>query len=84
MGESGRVRAAAWRSYFGAPLMPLVGTFMIAVFLFLVGLLASPALGEVGILLIGLVWPLVLAAAFAMAFLLIWLFFGWPLMWVRH
>jgi hypothetical protein len=70
-----------WRSYVGAPLMPLVGTFVIALFLAVVGLLARPALGEVGVLLVGLLWPIVLLASFALAFLLIWLFFGWPLMW---
>jgi hypothetical protein len=67
-----------WSAYFVAPLFPMLGTFLAALFLALLGLLMR--LGP-GILLVGILWPLVLLIGFLMAFLLIGLFFGWPLMW---
>ena len=67
-----------WFSYFGAPLMPMVATFMGAALLALVGLLLR---SEIGILIAGIIWPLVLLGGFVMAFLLIGLYFCWPLMW---
>jgi hypothetical protein len=50
----------------------------LAAFLALAGLLLR---ADLGILVAGVLWPLVLFVGFLMAFLLIGLFFGWPLMW---
>ncbi len=65
-------------AYLIAPLFPILGTFLVAIFLSVVGLVMRAGFG---VLLAGIVWPLVLLGGFAMAFLLIGLFFGWPLMW---
>lgn len=67
-----------WTAYIVAPLFPMLGTFLAALFLALLGLLMR--VGP-GIFLVGILWPLVLLIGFLMAFLLIGLFFGWPLMW---
>ncbi|MEX2114594.1 MAG: hypothetical protein WD845_15475 [Pirellulales bacterium] len=67
-----------WISYFFAPLMPMLVTFMGAAVLALVGLLTK---SEAGLLAAGILWPIVLVGGFIMAFLLIGLFFSWPLMW---
>lgn len=65
-------------AYFIAPLFPIGGTFLAAAFLALLGLAMRSGLG---VLATGVLWPLVLLGGFMMAFLLIGLFFGWPLMW---
>ncbi|MBI3837050.1 MAG: hypothetical protein HY288_03845 [Planctomycetia bacterium] len=65
-------------AYFSAPLLPILGTFLVAIFLAVLGFIMR--VGP-GILVAGIVWPLVLIGGFMMAFLLIVLFFGWPLMW---
>jgi hypothetical protein len=65
-------------AYFSAPLLPILGTFLVAIFLAALGLVMR--VGP-GILVAGILWPLVLLGGFMMAFLLIVLFFGWPLMW---
>lgn len=64
--------------YFLAPLFPIMATFLGACFLALVGLIMRL---DVGVAAAGLLWPLVLLGGFTMAFLLIGLFFAWPLMW---
>jgi len=65
-------------AYFVAPLFPIVGTLFMAAFMAALGLLMR---AEIGVLLASFVWPLVLLGAFMMAFLLVGLFFGFPLMW---
>lgn len=65
-------------AYFVAPLFPILGVFLAATLMAVVGLLLK--LGA-GVVVAGVVWPLVLLGGFMMAFLLIGLFFGWPLMW---
>jgi hypothetical protein len=65
-------------AYFVAPLFPILGVFLAAVGMALVGLLMK--LGA-GVIVAAVLWPLVLLGGFMMAFLLIGLFFGWPLMW---
>jgi hypothetical protein len=65
-------------AYFVAPLFPILGTFLATIFLAVLGLLMR---GGFGVLLAGILWPLVLLGGFMMAFLLLGLFFGWPLMW---
>jgi hypothetical protein len=67
-----------WPSYFAAPLMPILATFLAALLLAVLGLIARQ---EVGLLIAGIVWPLALLAGFTIAFLLIGLYFSWPLMW---
>ncbi|HEX3727582.1 MAG TPA: hypothetical protein VHV08_15115 [Pirellulales bacterium] len=67
-----------WVGYFTAPLLPMLATFLAAAFLCVVGLLMRTG---GGLLLAGIVWPLVLVIGFLMAFLLLVLFAGWPLMW---
>jgi hypothetical protein len=65
-------------AYFVAPLFPVLGTLLAAIFLAVLGLVMR---AEFGVLIGGILWPLALLAGFIMAFLLIGLFFGWPLMW---
>jgi len=67
-----------WFSYVAAPLMPILCTFMGAAVLALVGLMMQ---ADWGLLVAGIIWPLVLIGGFIMAFLLIGLYFCWPLMW---
>lgn len=85
-GAAIRYACAKWRSYFFAPLFPLIGVLLTAV------LVALPVLVLVflpkwlfgtnaGVLLAAPLWPLFLLAGFFMAVLLLGLVFGWPLMW---
>ncbi len=67
-----------WPAYFVAPLFPIGGVFLMAAGLALVGLLLRSG---PGLLVAGIFWWLVLFVGFLMAFLLLGLFFGWPLMW---
>jgi hypothetical protein len=67
-----------WGAFFKAPLFPVLGTFLVAAMLALVGLVMR---AQWGVLAGGLLWPLVLLGGFVMAFLLVGLFVGWPLMW---
>ena len=68
-----------WLSYFAAPLLPLLGVLVAAVPLAILGLLMCA--GTVGVIAVGVIWPLFLLAGFLMALLLLGLAFGWPLMW---
>ncbi len=72
-----RFAGAKWPSYFFAPLLPLVGILLCAVGVFLLSLLAN---FNLGLVLVGLVWPIALVLGFIMALLLLGLLFGWPLM----
>jgi hypothetical protein len=66
-------------SYFVAPLFPILGAALVAVGLAVVGLILR---AEIGVAIAGIaLWPLVLFGGFVMAFLLLGLFFGFPLMW---
>jgi hypothetical protein len=67
-----------WPSYFAAPLFPLFGVVLAAIPLALFGLLLRT---EVGMVIAGALWFLVLLAGLFMAVLLVGLFFGFPLMW---
>lgn len=67
-----------WKEYIIGPLFPLLGTLLVALFLALAGLLMRI---DFGILVAAFVWPLVLLGGFVMTFLLLGLFFGFPLMW---
>jgi len=66
-----------WPSYFLAPLLPVVGIVLCAIGVFLPSLLAN---FDLGLVLVGLVWPFALVLGFIMALLLLGLLFGWPLM----
>jgi hypothetical protein len=77
-----RHAAAKWPSYFFAPLLPVGGVLLATIPVFVVGLIMQFSLGvNLGVLLAGVVWPLVLAASLFMALLLLGVLFGWPLMW---
>ncbi len=67
-----------WGAYFAAPLLPILGTFLLATVLAALGLLLR---GGAGLFVAGLVWWVALIIGFLMAFLVIALFFGFPLMW---
>ena len=67
-----------WFSYFAAPWMPLLGVLIITVPTALVGLLLRL---DVGVLLAGIVWPVLLLGGLLIAIFLLGLVFGWPLMW---
>ena len=71
----------AWKkvpAYFTAPLLPLVGVLLVTAPLSILGLMMRL---DVGLLLAGLLWPLVLIGGLLMGIFLLGLFFGWPLMW---
>jgi hypothetical protein len=78
-------RAALWHSlrmfptYFLSPLFPFLGVIVLGALLALVGLLLRG--GSVGLAVAGVLWFLVILGGFAMAYLLVGLLFGWPLMW---
>jgi hypothetical protein len=66
-------------SYFVAPLFPMLGAGLIALMMAGVGALMR---FDFGVAVAGTVlWPFVLFGGFLMAFLLLGLFFGFPLMW---
>ncbi len=77
-GQSIGFARSKWAQYFTAPLYPLVAILFAAVPLAVLGLLARI---EFGVLIAGLLWPLVLLAGIFMAVLAVGLAFGWPLMW---
>jgi hypothetical protein len=78
-------RAALWHSlrmfptYFLGPLFPFLGVIVLGALLALVGLLLR--MGDLGLAIAGVLWILVMLGGFAMAYLLVGLLFGWPLMW---
>jgi hypothetical protein len=65
-------------SLFGGPTLPLVGILLIAIPLYILGLIMKL---DIGIFLGGIVWLLALLTGFIMALMAIGLLFGWPLMW---
>jgi hypothetical protein len=73
-----RFAASNWRGYLGAPLLPFAFLLILAVPMYLLGLLMR--LADAGYLLAGLAWPLVLVAALVMALVMIGLLLGWPLL----
>jgi hypothetical protein len=70
------VRNYGW--YVASPLFPLVGIACAVVPLFFLGLVMKLGLG---VLVAGLLWPIVLLGGLFMAVLAVGLLFGWPLMW---
>jgi len=72
-----RYACSKWRSYFSAPLIPLLGIVVVGMPVWVLGLLMR---SDFGVLLTALVWPLAIIAGLIMAVLLLGLLFGWPLM----
>jgi hypothetical protein len=73
-----RYAAGKWLSYFGAPLLPVLGIALAAAPIWLLGWLMR---ADVGLLVVGLLWAALLALGFVMMLLMVGLLFGWPLMW---
>ncbi len=73
-----RFASRKWPSYFSAPLLPVCGVALATILIFILGLIMR---SNLGLVLGGILWPLVLVAGFLMAVLLLGLLFGWPLMW---
>jgi hypothetical protein len=67
-----------WLAYFASPVVPMIGVTLISLPIALLGLLMRSNF-FVGVA--GIVWPLVLFAAFLMTLLLVGVLLGWPLMW---
>ncbi len=78
LGELTRFVNSRLQGYFVAPLFPMLGTLLVGLLLAGLGLLLRI---EYLAIVVAVVWPLVLLGGFVMAFLLIGLFFGFPLMW---
>ena len=67
-----------WVATAGAPLIPLVGSVLIAAPLILAGLMLR---SDMLALVIGLIWILIIVWGFLLAVILIGMLVGWPLMW---
>jgi hypothetical protein len=78
LGEAVRHAAAKLGAYVGAPLFPLAGVALVALPIYVLGLVAR---WDGGLFLAGLLWILALFGGLLMAILLLGLLFGWPLMW---
>jgi hypothetical protein len=76
--EAVRFAARKLVHYVVAPLAPLAVIALLTLFIVPLGWLLNL---DVGVVLVGLIWFLVLLAGFVMAVLLLGLLFGWPLMW---
>jgi len=72
-----RYACGKWLSFIAAPLFPVFGIALAAIPVALLGLLVR---FDVGLLLIGVAWPVALLAGLIMAVLGLGLMFGWPLM----
>jgi len=68
-----------WWDYFLAPILPLLGVLFLTFLTALAGLILLRF--NLGVVIAGLVWPLMLLAGLLTALLLLGLLFGWPLMW---
>jgi hypothetical protein len=78
MGAALRYASRKWPAYFAAPLLPVCGVVLATIPVLVLGWIMQ---SNWGLVLGGILWPLVLVAAFLMAVLLLGLLFGWPLMW---
>ncbi|MEA1950418.1 MAG: hypothetical protein U9N87_03480 [Planctomycetota bacterium] len=67
-----------WRSYFAAPLFPLLGVLLVTIPILVLGLLLR---SDATTWIAGVLWILPLAGSLLSAILLLGLLFGWPLMW---
>jgi hypothetical protein len=67
-----------WPSYFGGPIFPLLGVVIAVIPIAILCLLLK---AEFGVVIVGIIWPVVLLCGLFLAILLVGLLFGWPLMW---
>jgi hypothetical protein len=67
-----------WMSYFFGPALPLAGVLIAVIPVAVLCLLLKL---DFGVLLVGIIWPVVLLCGLFLAILLVGLLFGWPLMW---
>lgn len=74
-----RLTLRRWLDLFTTPLYPVLGTFLIAIVLTPIGWLLWSS--DVGAIVAGLLWVLVLLGGAVSALMLLWLLVGWPLMW---
>ncbi len=76
-----RFAAARWFYFFMAPLIPLIGVAIVAALIAIPSVLLRVGVGTV---LVGLfVWPLLLLGGLAIAWVLVGLALGWPLLWAH-
>jgi hypothetical protein len=76
-----RFAAVRWRYFFMAPLIPLIGVAIVTVLMAIPSVLLRVGVGTV---LVGvLVWPLLLLGGLAIAWVLVGLALGWPLLWAH-
>ncbi len=74
-----RYAVSKWPSYVAAPLLPVaLGVVLPTIPIIVLGWIMPY---DYGLLLAGILWPLVLVAGLLMALVLLGLLFGWPLMW---
>jgi hypothetical protein len=78
LGATLRFAAKKWPSHFFAPLLPVAGVALAAIPVLVLGWFMK---ANAGLLLAGIVWPLVIVAGFLMAIFLLGVLFGFPLMW---
>ena len=77
-GAALRYACRKWPAYFAAPLLPIGGVILVTIAVLVLGWIMRT---NVGLVLVGFLWPLVLVAGFLMAILLLGVLFGFPLMW---
>jgi len=78
-GQAFAFARSKWLAYMAAPLFPMFGVLLATLPLALIGLISRA--GGFGMVVTGLLWPVVLFIGFVMAVLLVGLFLNWPLMW---
>ncbi len=77
-----RFAAARWRYFFMAPLVPLIGVAIVTVLIAIPSVLLR--VEGFGTALVGLfVWPLLLLGGLAIAWVVLGLALGWPLLWAH-
>lgn len=72
------VAGGRWMSYFFGPALPLLGVLIAVIPIAILCLLLK---ADIGVLLVGIIWPVVMLCGLFLAILLVGLLFGWPLMW---
>ena len=77
-GAALRFAVRKWTSFCAAPLMPIAGVLVLAFLILMLGWIMRV---NVGLVVAGVIWPLVLVLGFIMAVLLVGALLGWPLMW---
>ncbi len=65
-------------AYFSAPIFPFIGLLLASIPVMLLGLLANL---DIGLIVVGLVWPLALLLGLFMTIIMVGFVFGFPFMW---